>query len=105
MGATMVAVGANGLDKITVSGGPGLSTDMGNVMAAAVVAATLGATVLAPTNMLMGSSNIFMEFPSANANGPPNHMELEVACPPIPAKGSPSITLTRDNKLGSPNVA
>ena len=79
----MVAVGANGLSKITVSGGPGLRTDMGIVMAAAVVAATLGATVLAPTNMLMGFSNKFMEFPSAETDGPPNNMELEVACPPF----------------------
>ena len=101
----MVAVGANGLGKYTVSGTPWLRVDMGNVMAAAVVATTLGATVLAPTNILMGSSNKFMEFPSAETDGPPNNMELEVACPPIPVKGIPSIDRTRDNKLGSPNLA
>ena len=101
----MVAVGANGLGKNTVSGAPWLRVDMGNAMAAAVVATTLGATVLAPTNILMGSSNKFMEFPSAQTDGPPNNMELEVACPPSPVKGNPSIARTRDNKLGSPNLA
>ena len=78
---------------------------MGIAMAAAVVAATLGATVLAPTNILMGSSKMFMEFPSAETDGPPNNMELEVAYPPIPVKGNPSIARTRDNKLESPNLA
>ena len=75
---------------------------MGIVMA---VAATLGATFLTPTYMLMGFFNKFMEFPSAETDGPPNNMELEVACPPSPVKGNPSIARTRDNKLGSPNLA
>ena len=101
----MVAVGANGLGKYTVSGAPWLRADMGNIMAAVVVAATLGATVLAPTNILIGSSNMFIVYPFADANVPPCNMELEVACPPSPVKGSPPMARTRENKLGSPNLA
>ena len=101
-GATMVA---NGLGKYAVSGMFWLRTDIGNVMAAAVVAATLGATNLAPTNMLMRSSKMFMVYPYADADGPPCNMELEVACPPNPINGSPSIARTRVTKLGSPNLA
>ena len=78
-GATMVAVGANGLGKKVVSGPLELTTHIGRVIAAAVVGATLGATVLVSTNILIGSSKAFNENPLTRTGTPPCTIELDVA--------------------------